>query len=154
MDAPPGAPGVAGSVIDNCLTFQRVSDYAMPRMPFSANDVGLPNGAFTLAFFFRLFARRQPSSYNVLGVKLNNLFAPNTLPDGSLYVDMDDQSFQLPLTVDFGSGRWHHFATSFDATTGIVRAFVDGKQARLPGLRSMGNRSTCAHDVIQNVVGP
>ncbi len=102
-----GAPGAARVVADYCLTFQRASDYAMPLMPFSAND-GLPNGAFTLAFFFRLFARRQPSSYNVLGVKLNNLLAPNTLPDGSLYIDVDDQSFQLPVTVDFGSGAWCH----------------------------------------------
>jgi len=118
---------------DHCLTFQRVSDYAMPSMPFSAND-DLPRGAFTLAFFFRLFARRQPASYNVLGIKLNNLLAPNTLPDGSLYVDLDDQSFLLP-TTDFGTGVWHHFAMSFDAATGILRVFIDGKQARLVGFR-------------------
>lgn len=120
--------------VDHCLTFQRVSDYAMPSMPFSAND-DLPRGVFTLAFFFRLFARRQPASYNVLGVKLNNLLAPNSLPDGSLYVDLDDQSFLLPTTPDFGTGVWHHFAMSFDAATGILRVFIDGKQARLVGFR-------------------
>ena len=119
--------------VDHCLTFQRVSDYAMPSMSFSAND-DLPRGVFTLAFFFRLFARRQPASYNVLGVKLNNLLAPNTLPDGSLYVDLDDQSFLLP-TTDFGTSVWHHFAMSFDAATGILRVFIDGKQARLVGFR-------------------
>ena len=119
--------------VDHCLTFQRVSDYAMPSMPFSAND-DLPRGVFTLGFFFRLFARRQPASYNVLGVKLNNLLAPNSLPDGSLYVDLDDQSFLLP-TTDFGTGFWHHFAMSFDAATGILRVFIDGKQARLVGFR-------------------
>lgn len=105
----------------------------MPSMPFSAND-DLPRGVFTLGFFFRLFARRQPASYNVLGVKLNNLLAPNSLPDGSLYVDLDDQSFLLP-TTDFGTGVWHHFAMSFDAATGILRVFIDGKQARLVGFR-------------------
>jgi hypothetical protein len=106
----------------------------MPSMPFSAND-DLPRGVFTLAFFFRLFARRQPASYNGLGVKLNTLLALNSLPDGSLDVDLDDQSFLLPTTPDFGTGVWHHFAMSFDAATGILRVFIDGKQAQLVGFR-------------------
>jgi hypothetical protein len=119
---------VAADTVDNCLTFQRVSDYAMPLYPFSVSD-DLPQGEFTLAFHFRLFARRQPSSYNVLGIKLNNLLAPNTLPDGSIYIDFNDQSFQLPRTVDLASG-WHHLAVTFDASTGVLRCFVDGEQAR------------------------
>jgi sortase (surface protein transpeptidase) len=34
-------------------------------------------------------------------------------------------------TPDFGTGVWHHFAMSFDTATGILRVFIDGKQAQL-----------------------
>ena len=93
---------------------------------FAAADV-LPKGAFTVSFRFRLFARRQASGLNCLGVRSGNLLSFATTTDGnSVYFDIYNEAFSLPAPGGYASG-WHQVTVSFDSATGVVQAYFDGQ---------------------------
>jgi hypothetical protein len=111
---------------DYCMSFYGVTDFATPRSEFSEAD-DLPKGVMTISFRFRIFSRRQPESLSNMGVRFQNRLSFAVVPNGDLYFDLGDASFNIPTSGGASSG-WHHVAVSFDSATGVVKGYFDGRQ--------------------------
>ena len=139
-------PGTANLEADYCITFQRLSDCAMPRTIFP--DVGsavaeaddLPKGAMTISFRFRIFSRRQPESLSCIGFRFQNRIGFASTLGGDLYFDLGDASFNIPTSGGASFG-WHHVAVSFDSATGVIKGYFDGRQRMTELSYKSGQRS-------------
>lgn len=125
---PAPAASTGATPADYCLAFQRVSDYAMPAAVFSEVD-RLPKAALTVAFKFRLLARRQPSTATQVGFRSassGGLLGFGTMPSGDAFnVDFGSGGLTIPAPGGFSFG-WHHVAVSFDSAEGVLRGYFDG----------------------------
>jgi hypothetical protein len=93
---------------------------------FRAADA-LPKGSLTVAFKFRVFARRQVNAVNVIGIKSANLLSFGTTAAGnSVYFDLMNEAFDLPAPGGYASG-WHQVTVSFDSATGVLQGYFDGQ---------------------------
>jgi hypothetical protein len=81
----------------------------------------------TISFRFRIFSRRQPESLSNMGVRFQNRLSFAVVPNGDLYFDLGDASFNIPTSGGASFG-WHHVAVSFDSATGVIKGYFDGRQ--------------------------
>ena len=124
---------------DYCMSFYGVTDFATPRSEFSEAD-DLPKGAMTISFRFRIFSRRQPESLSNMGVRFQNRLSFAVVPNGDLYFDLGDASFNIPTSGGASFG-WHHVAVSFDSATGVIKGYFDGRQRMTELSYKSGQRS-------------